>query len=61
MQLNLASQAIERSLSSLEANMPAECIAADLHEAAQNLALITGDLASEDILNEIFSHFCIGK
>ena len=61
LQLSSASQAIERALASLEAFMPAECIAADLHEAADALAQITGTIASEDVINEIFSHFCIGK
>lgn len=56
-----ADQAIRRALSALDSALPAECIASDLHEAAQNLAQITGQVASEDILNEIFSHFCIGK
>lgn len=56
-----ADQAIHRALSALDSGLPAECIASDLHEAAQNLAQITGQVASEDILNEIFSHFCIGK
>ncbi|MBQ1927420.1 MAG: tRNA uridine-5-carboxymethylaminomethyl(34) synthesis GTPase MnmE [Proteobacteria bacterium] len=59
--IDLADAAIRRALDALDSGLPAECIAADLHEAAQNLALITGELASEDILNEIFSHFCIGK
>ncbi len=59
--LNNAAAAIRRSLDSLNHNMPAECIAADLHDAAQQLSLITGEFASEDIINEIFSHFCIGK
>lgn len=60
-QLNQAEVAIKRSLEALDNMLPAECIAADLHEAAQSLALITGEVASEDIINEIFSHFCIGK
>ncbi len=60
-QLNQAETAIKRALSALDNMLPAECIAADLHEAAQSLALITGEFASEDIINEIFSHFCIGK
>ncbi|MBR4985774.1 MAG: tRNA uridine-5-carboxymethylaminomethyl(34) synthesis GTPase MnmE [Proteobacteria bacterium] len=59
--IDQADAAIRRALDALDSRLPAECIAADLHEAAQNLALITGELASEDILNEIFSHFCIGK
>ena len=36
-------------------------IAADIEEASQSLAEITGAISSEDILNSIFSSFCIGK
>lgn len=59
--LDDARKALERSTQALDNGMPAECIASDLHEAAQSLALITGEFASEDVINEIFSHFCIGK
>jgi tRNA modification GTPase len=53
--------ALQRSQQALEADLPAECIAADIHDAAQALDTITGAFASEDIINEIFSHFCVGK
>lgn len=56
-----AETALTRALKALDADLPAECIASDLHEAANDLALITGAIASEDVINEIFSHFCIGK
>ena len=59
--LSAASQALRRALSALDSQLPAECIAADIRDAAENLSIITGEFASEDILNEIFSHFCIGK
>lgn len=38
-----------------------ELAAVDVREAANCLAEITGDITSEDILNSIFSRFCIGK
>lgn len=60
-QIRIAESAISRALESLDMMMPAECIAADLHEAADALALITGAIASEDVINEIFANFCIGK
>ena len=60
-QLSQASASISRAIESLDLGLPAECIAADLHEAADALAQITGTIASEDVINEIFSHFCIGK
>ena len=59
--LNAAAQSLERARQALDDGMPAEFIAADLHDAAQSLDTITGAYASEDIINEIFSHFCVGK
>ena len=56
-----AAQSLARAKTALDSGLPAECIAADMHDAAQSLGAITGAFASEDIINEIFSHFCIGK
>lgn len=36
-------------------------IAVDLNEALNALGQLTGEVTSADILNEIFSHFCVGK
>jgi len=60
-QIDIAHAALTRAADALSAALPAECIAADLYEAAQALACITGVIASDDILHEIFSQFCIGK
>ncbi len=38
-----------------------EFIAFDVRDAANHLAEITGEITSEEILNEIFGRFCIGK
>jgi len=38
-----------------------ELVAQDLRQAASNLAKITGEESGEDILDRIFSQFCIGK
>lgn len=38
-----------------------ELFAEDLRQAQQALSEITGDFSSDDLLGEIFSHFCIGK
>jgi len=36
-------------------------IAEDLREAAQHAGRITGEISTDDLLDEIFSSFCIGK
>ncbi len=59
--LDQSREAIERALSAVHAGLPAECVAEDLHEAADALSEITGTIASDDVLNQIFSTFCIGK
>lgn len=41
--------------------MGKELIADDLRFAHQSLGEITGECTSDDLLGEIFSHFCIGK
>ncbi|MFO7525118.1 MAG: tRNA uridine-5-carboxymethylaminomethyl(34) synthesis GTPase MnmE [Ignavibacteriaceae bacterium] len=42
-------------------NMSGEFIAVDLRNAEANLSEIIGEVTSEDILNNIFMKFCIGK
>jgi tRNA modification GTPase len=39
----------------------AELLAEELREAQQDLGEITGAFTSEDLLDRIFSSFCIGK
>ena len=38
-----------------------ELIAADLHSALDELALLTGETTADDILDHVFAKFCIGK
>ncbi|HEY2235003.1 MAG TPA: tRNA uridine-5-carboxymethylaminomethyl(34) synthesis GTPase MnmE [Candidatus Angelobacter sp.] len=59
---------VEESLSSIEAacqavkrNIPHEMIMLDLYGALRPLDAITGETTTDDILNLIFSSFCIGK
>ena len=46
---------------SLENNVSLDAVAIDLKEALDALGEITGEVTSEDILNNIFSGFCVGK
>jgi tRNA modification GTPase len=40
---------------------PPELVALELRDAAQRLGQVTGDNVTEDVLEAIFSRFCIGK
>jgi tRNA modification GTPase len=40
---------------------PLDLIATELRSALQSLGEITGEAATEDILERIFSRFCVGK
>ena len=59
--LQRAREHVTDALSSAHAQQPATFIAVDLHGALNILGEITGETASEDLLDEIFRNFCIGK
>lgn len=49
------------ALFQLQNNQAGELVAEDLRQAQNNLAEITGEVTSDDLLGKIFSSFCIGK
>lgn len=59
--LEAALDAVTRALSAIEENLSGEFIAADIKRSVDRLGEITGETAAEDILERIFSSFCIGK
>ncbi len=59
--LKRAQEALEDAVLSLEQNQSNEFVAIDLRKAANSLRELTGEITSEEILNSIFSKFCIGK
>ena len=59
--LSRAHHDIEAALRALEAGISEELLAEDIRSAITALAEITGRITSDDILRNIFSHFCIGK
>ena len=59
--LQEAASDLDRARDSLDQGTAKEFIALDLREAVNTLAEITGEVTSEEILNAIFSRFCIGK
>ncbi|SDY89413.1 tRNA modification GTPase trmE [Proteiniborus ethanoligenes] len=60
-QLLKAKENIEEALQSIGLNMPLDCIEVDIKYCWENLGEITGDTVGEDIIDKIFSEFCIGK
>ena len=52
---------LEAVLSSAENVAPLECLAMDLRESLASLGQITGETTPDEILDHIFSRFCIGK
>ena len=59
--LSAAAQALGAALQSLESGAANELAAFDVRESIATLSEITGEITSEDVLNSIFGHFCIGK
>lgn len=53
--------ALSRGYKSLNDNLSYEFVSLDLREALNHLLTITGQAVSADILERIFSKFCIGK
>lgn len=52
---------LERFNSQDEAKAGHEMLAFELQEAARAMTSVIGDISSEDILDKVFSDFCIGK
>jgi tRNA modification GTPase len=59
--LEKAQSALLNAKNSLDNNLSAEFVAADLREVIHQIGVLVGEVTTEDILGEIFSHFCIGK
>jgi len=53
--------ALERAQEAAGNNLSLEFIASDVREASQALSELTGEIAPEEVLDAIFSSFCIGK
>ena len=61
MLLQRASQALKQAVEAMEMMVPTDLIVTDLYECWNNLKEILGEKAKEDLLDELFKRFCIGK
>jgi len=59
--LRRAKETLEKAEESIKNKMSGEFISVDLRKAADDIGEIIGIVTSDDILNNIFTKFCIGK
>ena len=59
--IRAASSAIQRVRSVMESGGSGDMISSDVREVIDQIGAITGEVTNEDILDRIFSQFCIGK
>lgn len=56
-----AIQNVKKTKETVEQEMPLDIIAIFIKDILEDLGNITGEIVNEDIINEIFSKFCLGK
>ena len=56
-----AKEALARAKEALSAGLATELVCNDVEQAMESLSELDGREVSEDIVSEIFSHFCVGK
>lgn len=59
--INKASESITKALESLKNNVPIDMISIDLKNCYDYLGNIIGKTYNEDIINQLFKDFCVGK
>ncbi|MBI5968088.1 MAG: tRNA uridine-5-carboxymethylaminomethyl(34) synthesis GTPase MnmE [Deltaproteobacteria bacterium] len=59
--IEVAREALSQALDGLKANLSWEFITLDLQRTLEALGEIVGETTSEEVLDRIFSQFCIGK
>jgi len=53
---------LQRVIEGMKTNLPSDLIAEDLRQVLSHLGEITGgNITSQEVLNNVFSHFCVGK
>ena len=59
--LQKANESLQIALDAMNTGMSTDLIALDIRKVLFHLGLITGEVSSEDLLDSIFTRFCIGK
>lgn len=56
-----AIKSLDKVIEAIEIGLPEDCLAIDLHDAFGHLGMIVGESLKEEIINQLFSRFCLGK
>ena len=56
-----AYNSLDEALEALKSGMTRDAINVNIDVAIENLDILTGEKATESVVNEIFSQFCVGK
>lgn len=59
--LSHARDAVIRAIAGLDSGLSGEFISQDIRECLHYLGEITGEITTDEVLGNIFKHFCIGK
>ena len=59
--LRESAESLQAALSALRGGLPTDLLSEDIRQVLYHLGTISGEITSEDILQNIFSRFCIGK
>ncbi|MFP4019383.1 MAG: tRNA uridine-5-carboxymethylaminomethyl(34) synthesis GTPase MnmE [Bacteroidales bacterium] len=59
--LRRAHESLQRAREGMETGLPTDLLAMDIRDVIHYLGEITGDISTDEILGNIFAHFCIGK
>ena len=59
--LQRASESLDNAIIAMKNQVPTDLIVTDLYDSWENLKEILGERAKEDLLDELFKRFCIGK
>ena len=59
--IHQAIESIKKTKETMKEKMPIDIVAVYIKQILEDLGNITGEFVTEDIINEIFSKFCLGK
>lgn len=59
--ISMAIENVKKANEALKIDMPIDIITIYIKEILEDLGEITGEVVTEDVINEIFSKFCLGK